>query len=278
MGMQPPEPERARDADGLRDAAARARSSVSWDEYVFFNEGWVDYDDRQNYLLDADIGVSTHLDHVETAFSFRTRILDYLWASLPVVATAGDSFAELIELHQLGVVVPPGDVDALESALFTLLTDDEIADGVPDERRGLRPEYRWSRVPEPVMDRVRTTPGALADLVDPRQRVMIGDPIAQAMWGRRGGAYSLRVAMRHLKRREYDELTRKVRMRARAALFPESAGPTARRRVTPSRRATRRESRRRRRRTHAGAGATISGRARSPRSSGATMSRRAYDA
>ena len=57
--------------------------------HVFFNEGWVAYDDRQNFLLEADIGVSTHLDHVETAFSFRTRILDYLWASLPVVATGG---------------------------------------------------------------------------------------------------------------------------------------------------------------------------------------------
>ena len=37
-----------------------------------------------------------HLDHVETAFSFRTRVLDYLWASLPVVTTAGDAMAMLV--------------------------------------------------------------------------------------------------------------------------------------------------------------------------------------
>ena len=30
-----------------------------------------------------------HVDHVETAFSFRTRVLDYLWAGLPTVTTAG---------------------------------------------------------------------------------------------------------------------------------------------------------------------------------------------
>ena len=30
------------------------------DEHVFFNDGWVPYDERQNFLLDADIGVSTH--------------------------------------------------------------------------------------------------------------------------------------------------------------------------------------------------------------------------
>ena len=72
-------------------------------EYVFFNEEWVAYTERQNFLLEADIGVSTHLDHVETAFSFRTRILDYLWTSLPIVATSGDSFADLIEHHGLGI-------------------------------------------------------------------------------------------------------------------------------------------------------------------------------
>ena len=54
---------------------------------------WVAYDERQNYLLEADIGVSSHLDHVETAFSFRTRMLDYLWAGLPMVTTQGDTLA-----------------------------------------------------------------------------------------------------------------------------------------------------------------------------------------
>jgi len=197
------------------------------DEFVFFNDGWVDYDDRQNYLLDADVGVSTHLDHVETAFSFRTRILDYLWASLPVVATAGDSFAELIEVRKLGLVVPPGDVDALESALYTILTDSDFAQACRVNISAAAPEFRWGRVLVPVLD-LCAQPRRAPDLVDPRQRVMIGDPIAQAMWGRRGLAYSVRVALRHVKRREYGELTRKARMRVRTALFPESAGPTAR--------------------------------------------------
>ncbi len=48
--------------------------------HVFFNEEWVPYDERQNYLLDADVAVTTHFHHVETEFSFRTRVLDYLWA------------------------------------------------------------------------------------------------------------------------------------------------------------------------------------------------------
>ncbi|HZL05624.1 MAG TPA: glycosyltransferase family 1 protein, partial [Coriobacteriia bacterium] len=45
--------------------------------HVFFNEEWVAYETRADYLLDADVGVSCHYPHVETEFAFRTRILDY---------------------------------------------------------------------------------------------------------------------------------------------------------------------------------------------------------
>ena len=53
--------------------------------YVFFNAGWVPYARRADFLLDADIAVSTHHDHLETRYSFRSRVLDYLWAGLPMV-------------------------------------------------------------------------------------------------------------------------------------------------------------------------------------------------
>ena len=74
--------------------------------HVFFNDGWIPYARRADYLLEADIGISLHSDHVETAYSFRTRILDCIWAGLPIVATGGDSFAELIDREGLGTIVP----------------------------------------------------------------------------------------------------------------------------------------------------------------------------
>ena len=73
--------------------------------HVFFNDSWVAYEDRADWLLDADIGVSTHFDHVETRFSFRTRILDYFWSGLPVICTAGDTLADDIERLGIGVTV-----------------------------------------------------------------------------------------------------------------------------------------------------------------------------
>lgn len=121
------------------------------DKTVFFNAGWVDYDDRQNYLLDADVGVSTHFEHVETTFSFRTRILDYLWAGLPIVATEGDTFGDLIAAEGLGVAVPDEDVDALVEALDRVLGDPAFNAECRANVARVRERFTWEAALEPLL-------------------------------------------------------------------------------------------------------------------------------
>jgi Glycosyl transferases group 1 len=84
---------------------------------VLFHDGWVPYESRGRWLAAADCGVSTHFDHAETRYAFRTRILDYLWARLPIICSDGDYFADLVKQRGLGWVVPPEDEEALVGAL-----------------------------------------------------------------------------------------------------------------------------------------------------------------
>ena len=92
-------------------------------EVVHVNRGWVDYGARGSWLLEADVGVSTHHDHLESRLAFRTRMLDYIWASLPIVATEGDTLSALIEREGLGLTVPAGDAEALARARSSMLDD-----------------------------------------------------------------------------------------------------------------------------------------------------------
>jgi glycosyltransferase involved in cell wall biosynthesis len=119
--------------------------------HVFFNEGWVAYHDRQNYLVEADVGVSLHLEHLETQYSFRTRMLDYLWAGLPIVATAGDGFAQIISSEGIGTVVPPDDVDAVTDALVELLNDRHAREVCRARALAVASRFRWSAVLEPLL-------------------------------------------------------------------------------------------------------------------------------
>lgn len=120
------------------------------DKVVFFNEGWVNYGDRQDYLLDADAGVSTHFQHLETTFSFRTRVLDYLWAGLPLVLTRGDTFADLVDDEGLGVTVPECDVDALVAALDLVLYDDAARERFAANVARVRPQFTWTTALRPL--------------------------------------------------------------------------------------------------------------------------------
>ena len=109
MGVRDPR------ADGLsreaQGAITLARDLGMRDSHIFFND-WTPYDTRQNVYLDSTAAVSFHRAHLETRFSFRTRILDCVWASLPIVCSEGDVLADLVQNEHLGITVPPGDVDA----------------------------------------------------------------------------------------------------------------------------------------------------------------------
>lgn len=114
------------------------------DRIVFFND-WVPYATRADYLLDSDVGLSLHLDHIETAFSFRTRILDYVWAGLPIVATEGDTLASTIKARNLGHVVPVGDVEAVASALAELADEEDPRVRYAEGLKAFASELIWPR-------------------------------------------------------------------------------------------------------------------------------------
>jgi hypothetical protein len=88
MGARHPNPQES-ERKGLRETIALSRELGLDGRAVFFND-WVPYAERENYLLEADVGVSLHRDHLETHFAFRTRFLDCLWAGLPIITTRGD--------------------------------------------------------------------------------------------------------------------------------------------------------------------------------------------
>jgi glycosyltransferase involved in cell wall biosynthesis len=140
------------------------------DRHVFFNPGWVPYTQRQNFLLDADVGVSTHLDHLETTFAFRTRILDYLWAGLPVVTTEGDAFGALVRAEHLGATVAERDVAGLASALTRLLYDQEAAAATRANVARIRERFSWPRVLAPLT-RFCAAPHRAADAGADRMRI-----------------------------------------------------------------------------------------------------------
>jgi len=109
---------------------------------------WVSYIEREALLGEADIGVMLHPISIETRYSLRTRVLDYIWASLPILITQGDITSEWVKEYGLGMVVPEYNVDAVASALNSLLDIPKVNWYTAFER--IHEKFKWERVVEPL--------------------------------------------------------------------------------------------------------------------------------
>jgi GT2 family glycosyltransferase/glycosyltransferase involved in cell wall biosynthesis len=151
MGVTHPNPA-VPEMEAVSEARQLSRELGLEGKHVFFNEAWVPFDERQNYLTEADLGVSAHFQHIETTFSFRTRILDYLWAGLPIVTTQGDSFGDLVALEQLGASIPERDEDALVAALDRFLYDPNAIRSARENVSRVREDFLWSSTLAPLIE------------------------------------------------------------------------------------------------------------------------------
>lgn len=121
-------------------------------KFTFFID-WFDYSARQDYYLDCDLSVVTHRPGLETDLSMRTRILDYLWAGLPVVCTEGGEMSYLLERWGAGVAIKPGDFSGLAAVLSRLLDDERLRRAMAQEGMSkVRHEFSWAKVVEPLVD------------------------------------------------------------------------------------------------------------------------------
>jgi glycosyltransferase involved in cell wall biosynthesis len=181
--------------DGPERREARAAHELAGrlgalDRLVFFNDAVVPYRERATWLLDADCVISTGRDHLESNYSFRTRLLDCFWAGLPAVCTRGDELSDMVARSGGGVTVPPGDVDAVAAGIVEVLERGPAA--YRDALLAQAEALMWPRVVEPLK--------RIVQLEGPPRA--LGDPLARRVSSplRRGRGVAARV-MRTIRRR-----------------------------------------------------------------------------
>jgi GT2 family glycosyltransferase len=109
---------------------------------------WVPYKDRERILSESDLSVTLHPIHVETRFSLRTRVLDAIWAGIPLVVTEGDITSEWIKKYNIGIVCSEFDKKSVADAINQILNSPK-----PIWETGfteLQNKLKWEKVVEPL--------------------------------------------------------------------------------------------------------------------------------
>ena len=149
MGTRHPDQQHVPEMKMAKEARRLSQELGLLDTHVFFND-WVPYHQRADCLLEADLGLSLHLDLVETRFSSRTRLLDYLWAGLPMVVTGGDPLADLVKGHGLGLLVAYRDVEGVGQAVLRLLESPRLKDELAPSFREVVSSLTWEESCQPL--------------------------------------------------------------------------------------------------------------------------------
>lgn len=137
-------------------AAARetARELGVLGRNVFFLDEWIPLTERHRYLADADLGITLHTAGPEALLAARTRYMDYLWAGLPSVLSAGDELADEMAAAGAARLVEPHDVAGAAAAIESLLDDPAALASARERCRDLADRYRWPAVVAPLVDAV----------------------------------------------------------------------------------------------------------------------------
>jgi len=133
------------------DAIKLSKELDLFDKFVFFNE-WVPYEMRQNFLLESSAGLSIHQEKLETEFSYRTRVMDYIWAKLPIITTEGDSIAKMVKEENIGEVVKYENTHQLARVVESVLTNMSLKDIYRKNLEKLAPAFYWENVTKPLIE------------------------------------------------------------------------------------------------------------------------------
>jgi glycosyltransferase involved in cell wall biosynthesis len=113
---------------------------------VLFLDDWIPYQERHDYLRDADIGLTLHRNAAEAQLAARARYMDYLSAELPCVLGRGDETAEEFGAAGFATVLDAPGPNELAATLQALADDAGSLAAARAAGHRLAAQHHWSAV------------------------------------------------------------------------------------------------------------------------------------
>jgi glycosyltransferase involved in cell wall biosynthesis len=108
--------------------------------------GFVPYPDLPKYLRKADIGLATFEPNALRQYAFPFKVIEYMCARLPVIASQRTESALLIEAFNCGVCVQYGDAQQLSKAILCMFEDQERYLTYAENSKKLSQQFSWKHL------------------------------------------------------------------------------------------------------------------------------------
>nr|HNT36994.1 glycosyltransferase [bacterium] len=106
--------------------------------------GMVAHEEMPEYLAAADVGVATFEDTEAVSAKSPLKIAEYLASGLPIVASRVGEVSRMV--GEAGLLVPPGDSEAVAEAVLRILADSDTIESLGRAaRQRAEAIYNWDQ-------------------------------------------------------------------------------------------------------------------------------------
>jgi len=130
-------------------------STKEMKEYVVVQD-WIDFNDRADWYLDADVVVVFNKIGEENKLAWRTRLVDFMWADLPVLTNGGDPLGEIMLSHDAAVRMNSLEAKDIASSIIKFLGKDKsrIAE-LKKNMHAVKADFYWDTVTKELARKVQ---------------------------------------------------------------------------------------------------------------------------
>jgi glycosyltransferase involved in cell wall biosynthesis len=121
---------------------------------VFFVD-WIDFDDRIRWYVHADLVISINSPGEENVYSWRTRVMDYLWGELPMMSNGGDPLSDELLTKNAAVKTEVSSAEIAKN-ISRLINTPHILVDLKKNLLRVKEQYYWPKVTEVLSDQLNS--------------------------------------------------------------------------------------------------------------------------
>lgn len=124
-------------------------------EHVVFQD-WVRFEERADWYLDSDLVVVINKLGDENELAWRTRLVDYMWADLPIITNGGDPLGEILLSNDAAVKLHGLSAKEISNDLVQTLKDKQNLDNVKKNLSKVKKQFYWDVATKDLAESIRS--------------------------------------------------------------------------------------------------------------------------
>lgn len=121
------------------------------DSTVYFVD-WIDFDTRINWFKYADIIVSLNQPGQENKYSWRTRVMDFVWGEAATITNGGDPLSDEMVSSKAAIRIDTLSSEAITEALVTAKNNPKKVARIRENVKKIKKQYYWDTVTSPLAE------------------------------------------------------------------------------------------------------------------------------